>query len=89
MGLTIILLFFNWRVVQHNRFMLTSILKFRRFFMLVEVTLRIDNGMSLLKMVRTFPTNPKGVMRECFYTSIRGTRLPLCDKFKHTSLRHP
>lgn len=89
MGSTIILFFWGWRVVQHYRFVLTPVLKFRGFFMLVEVALRIDNCMSLLEMVRTLPTDPKSLMREGFYTDIGWTGLPPLHEFKQPCLRHP
>ena len=89
MGLTIILFFWGWRVVQHYRLVLTPVLKFRGFFVLVEVALRIDNCMSLLEMVRTLPTNPESLMREGFYTDIGWTGLPPLHEFKQPCLRHP
>ena len=55
--------------------MLTSVLKSWRLLMPVQVALRIDDGVFLVEVVRTFLTDSIGVLREGSNTSISRTRL--------------
>ena len=56
--------------------------------MSVEVALGIDDGVFLVEVVRTFPTDSVGVMREGSNAGIGGTSLSLRDESKQTGVRH-
>ena len=55
--------------------MLTSVLKSWRLLVPVQVALRIDDGVFLVEVVRTFLTDSIGVLWEGSNTSISGTCL--------------
>ena len=55
--------------------MLTSVLKSWRLLVPVQVALRIDDGVFLVEVVRTFLTDSIGVLREGSNTSISRTCL--------------
>lgn len=68
--------------------MLAPVLKSWGQFVAVEVALRIDDGVFLVEVVRTFLTDSVGVMREGPNAGIGGTGLSLRDESKQTGVSH-